>query len=226
MTEADWLAADDPSPMLEHLRGRISDRKLTLFAAACCRHLGPLLNDERCLAAVEMAERFADGRADVKELSAARTATIMAERGATGPAARAAYWTAHAQPAETVWHVHTAAAEAETRGAMLAASSIQEADWNDARDAAVHAQADLLREIVGNPFRPSHIDPAWLTWAGGTVPRIARGIFDERRFAELPVLADALEDAGCADEELLAHCRSGEDHMLGCWVVDLLLGLS
>ena len=223
MTETIWLTSTDPTPMLEYLRGRVSDRKLTLFAAACCRHIWPLLNDARCSVAVEMAERFADGLANVKELSAARTPTILAEK-VVGLAARAAYWTAHARPSETIEQVHTAAAEAEAKAAMRSVTSRWDEVWDDNRAAAMRAQADLLREVIGNPFRPVIVDPDWLTWANGTVRRIAHDIYEEGRFAELPVLADALEDAGCAHAGLLAHCRSEEEHVRGCWAVDLLVG--
>jgi hypothetical protein len=84
----------------------------------------------------------------------------------------------------------------------------------------------LMREVFGNPFRPVADDPAWLTWNHGTVPAIARHIYDDRAFHELPKLADALEDAGCSDPDILAHCRGGGEHVRGCWVVDLLLGKS
>lgn len=79
----------------------------------------------------------------------------------------------------------------------------------------------LLRDIVGNPFRPIALDPAWLTT---TVHSLAQTVYDERAFDRLPVLADALEDAGCANHELLSHCRGPGSHVRGCWVVDLLLG--
>jgi hypothetical protein len=83
----------------------------------------------------------------------------------------------------------------------------------------------LLRCIVGPlPFRPVTIDPKWLTWNHGTVPAIARRSYDERAFHDLPILADALEDAGCTDYDILAHCRGDGPHARGCWVVDLLLG--
>jgi hypothetical protein len=68
------------------------------------------------------------------------------------------------------------------------------------------------------------VEPAWLRWQGGVVAKLARAIYDERRFGDLPVLADALEDAGCDSREILAHCRSGGEHARGCWLVDLLLG--
>jgi hypothetical protein len=85
-------------------------------------------------------------------------------------------------------------------------------------------QAGLLHEIFGNPFRPAALDPSWLAWHDGAVRKMARAIYDERRFADLPILADALEDAGCAEAAILAHCREPGEHVRGCWVVDLLLG--
>jgi hypothetical protein len=86
-------------------------------------------------------------------------------------------------------------------------------------------RADLLREIVGNPYCPSPSpSPAVLAWNDGTVRRIAEGIYNGQAFDRLPILADALLDAGCDDEALLAHCRSAGPHVVGCWAVDLVLG--
>lgn len=84
-------------------------------------------------------------------------------------------------------------------------------------------QAAILRDIVGNPFRPVRVDPAWLTWEGGLITRMARAIYDGRRFHELPIMADALEDAGCEAPEILAHCRGQGPHVRGCWLLDQLL---
>jgi hypothetical protein len=79
-----------------------------------------------------------------------------------------------------------------------------------------------LRDIVGNPFRPVALEPAWLT---ADVVALARGIYDERAFDRMPILADALQDSGCANEDVLNHCRDpNQTHVRGCWVVDLLLG--
>jgi hypothetical protein len=102
----------------------------------------------------------------------------------------------------------------------------------DAADAARAAaqslgpvpQADSVREVFGNPFRPVAVNPAWLAWNGGTVPKLAAAIYDKRAFDRLPVLADALEDAGCSDPDLLGHLREPRPHARGCWAVDLLLG--
>jgi hypothetical protein len=85
-------------------------------------------------------------------------------------------------------------------------------------------QASLLRDIVGHPFRIVSHDSSWLAWNDGTIPKIARAIYDERAFERLPILADALEDAGCDNADILTHCRGPGPHVRGCWVVDLLLG--
>jgi hypothetical protein len=87
------------------------------------------------------------------------------------------------------------------------------------------AQAALLRDILGPlPFRPVTVSPSWLSGNGGTVAKLAAAIYEERRFADLPILADALEDAGCTDAAVLAHCRGPGEHVRGCWAVDLLTG--
>jgi hypothetical protein len=86
-------------------------------------------------------------------------------------------------------------------------------------------QAALLRDIFGNPFRPPlPIDAHWLTWNDGAVPKQSQIIYDDRRFADLPLLADALEEAGCTNADILAHCRQVNEHERGCWVLQLLLG--
>ena len=84
--------------------------------------------------------------------------------------------------------------------------------------------ARLLHEILGNPFRPVQVDPAWLAWRDGAAVKVAKSIYEERKFRDLPVLADALEEAGCGQEELLGHCRQVGGHVRGCWAVDLILG--
>jgi hypothetical protein len=85
------------------------------------------------------------------------------------------------------------------------------------------AQAVLLREIVGNPFRPSAVDPSWLAWNDRCVEHVARGIYEAWAFDHLPILHDALLDAGCDNEDILAHCCGAGPHVRGCWVIDLVL---
>jgi hypothetical protein len=85
-------------------------------------------------------------------------------------------------------------------------------------------EANLLRDLFGNPFRPVAIDPSWLIWNNGTVTRIAETIYREQAFDRMPILADALEEAGCTNPEMLSHCRQeGAVHARGCWLIDLLL---
>lgn len=86
--------------------------------------------------------------------------------------------------------------------------------------------ATLLREIVGNPFSPVTVDPAWRAWNGGTVIQLAQAIYNEGRFADLPILADALEETGCTEASILQHCRGKRPHARECWCCDLLLGRS
>jgi hypothetical protein len=89
----------------------------------------------------------------------------------------------------------------------------------------------LLRDIFGPlPFRAVTIDPAWLTWNERTIVRLAQDIYEDRIHpggtldqSRLAILADALEEAGCSDKEILGHCRSPKDHVRGCWLIDLLL---
>jgi hypothetical protein len=86
-------------------------------------------------------------------------------------------------------------------------------------------QCALIRDLLGSPFRPTpETDPAWRKWNRGAVTKLAQSMYEERRFADLPILADALEEAGCTSADLLEHCRSEAVHARGCWVVDLLLG--
>jgi hypothetical protein len=159
--------------------------------------------------AVEVSERYADGLADARELTAAaqdaRQAAAEAER------ARSAGW--HA--------ARSAAGTADT-------------PWAAAERVAGNAafDADLLRHVLGNPFRPPPpLAPSVLRWDGGTVKRLAEGAYEQGDMAagtldpaRVAVLADALEEAGCTNADILTHCRGPGPHVRGCWVVDLLLG--
>jgi hypothetical protein len=214
MNETEWLECTDPGKMLEVLGDRASERKLRLLACAHCRRqmLDPL--DPLDWAMVEVAERFADGEATWDDLSAARKAAKKPPLfpGARRGESRAAEWVA------ARWQAgHAITWAPPWRGKPVPEYA--------ARHAAYKVQgAHLLREVFGNPFRPAILDPAWLAWNGGAVRKVSQAIYDERRFAALPILADALEDAGCADTEVLTHCRGPGEHMRGCWVLDLLLG--
>ena len=104
--------------------------------------------------------------------------------------------------------------------------------WSEAEAKMAHKQAaeadtflcNVIREIFGNPFHPVSLDPTLLTWRNGTIPKLAQVIYDDRAFERLPALADALQEAGCHNAEILNHCRQPGVHTRGCWVLDLLLG--
>jgi hypothetical protein len=227
MTEAEWLAGTDISRMLRHLRGQAGPRKFRLFACACCRRVWEALTPTH-RGAVESAERYADRGIRLEELKAARPDFRDALDGHW-----AAVWAARAAAAPRDIAKAAGAAARDCRDVRAAADCPRSphADFRRWLEAALAvktaeeaAQRELLRDVFGNPFRPAAVDPAWLARHDGAVPRLAQGIYDEGRFADLPVLADALEEAGCADETVLAHCRGGGPHVRGCWVLDLLLG--
>jgi hypothetical protein len=218
MNEAEWRTCTDPDRMLRRLRGRASPRKLRLFAAACCRRAWHLLPYKRSRKAVETIERYADGAAEAKELVCAREAAGAAARRYSAYSHPAVGLAAEAVAQAATPHSRDALTCA--RSAALALAVDDSAAWAAERA----AQAMLLRDLFGAPpFGPVDIPPAWVRWNGGTVRRLAQGIYRDHRFEDLPVLADALEEAGCSDADLLAHCRGQGPHVLGCWALDLLL---
>lgn len=230
MTEAEWLSCTDPKPMLEFLRGKASERKLRLFACACGRRVWHLLADARSRRALEVAERFADGQAGAEDL---RLAVIGAENVADAllGSATTAGDQAQASAAHAAFSATLSAEVAADYAAANAASAAYHAASAAAAPSAARAreverahQADLLREIFGDPARPPHVLPAWLAWNDSTIPKLAQAVYEERAFDRLPILGDALEEAGCADKAILDHCRQPGEPVRGCWVIDLLTG--
>jgi hypothetical protein len=219
------------------------DRKARLFGCACGRLVWHLLEDTRSRSAVTAFERLADGQATWAEwqgaLTGAQEAHLELARRppAESPADRAAAQAARCAT-ETVsialppegpsfhWAVSLAnnTAAAHWAGARAAAyragGKPAAADW----DAARAMVRRLAACVFGSLSRPLLIDPAWLAWNGGMVRKMADVIYAERRWADLPVLADALEESGCADDTLLGHLRGPGPHALGCHALDALLG--
>jgi hypothetical protein len=203
MTEEDWLKCTDPMPMLEFLQTSesVSERKLRLFAVACSRRVWGLM-DALGHAAVEVAERFADGFASPEEMRAAR----LACQGATG---QSAWYAAATNPAIAA---RNAARSAQAGVKALIGSETEE----------LFAQAELVGDIFGPmPFQSLSCDPSWLTPG---VVKSGQSIYDDRAFDRLVILADTLDQAGCTAQSILTHCRQPVKHVRGCWVVDLLLG--
>jgi hypothetical protein len=218
MTEAEWLACTDPTPMLEYLRDKVSNRRLRLLVCACCRQFQGWLTDERSLVALKAGELYADQRASRRDLL--RIEIVAGEvlrpwpfPDNSGPierrAARMAYLAGSGNSRYTAVQVTHMLAAGEKAPAI-----------------------PLVHDIFGNFFRPSPpLPPAVLAWSDGTVRRLAQAIYDDRwmpagtlETACLAILADALLDAGCQDEALIDHCRQPGPHVRGCWAVDLILG--
>jgi hypothetical protein len=219
MTEAQWQSCSDPEMMLEYLRGRVGDRKLRLFACACCRHLltEVAVNpwDE---AAVDVAERFADGEASNEELESAASSTTS---DYTPGCACADAASAEGGVDAAIYAADNARHAAGEHAAFLVNATDDHPAFAAGRAAEAEAQARLLRDVFGNPFGPVTPDSGWLT---STVVMLAEGIYQQKAFDRLPILADALQEAGCDSERVLNHCRSEGPHVRGCWVIDMLTG--
>jgi hypothetical protein len=233
MTEEEWLGATDPTPMLVFLRwtpvlslrSRTSDRKTLLFACACCSVIHDIIIDKRSKEALSTAQLFAEGNATRQELDATRDAAWKAKN---------ALFVAKAPVIEisAASAVAYAAAFPASRYAIDAAENAAYATpkvvydgltggFMDAVNAAKQKQVVLLRDIIGNPFQSGTVGPHWLKTS---VVNLVQAIYQDRAFDRMPILADALQDAGCENEDILNHCRRPGDHVRGCWVVDLILG--
>jgi hypothetical protein len=240
-SERDWLEAAEPDVTLsqmfvtdeEDLSGRRmllpSNRKLRLFGCGCCRRIWHLLSPDWAKDCVLIGEAYADGIVCETELKRRFLKAPESLLGLGG------------------WHVErvaeaaSAAGEARSLWALVAARDVsapdggmKEADFprpwrrgrqwcperSDQDSVELVAQAALLRDVYGNPFRLTSIDPMWRT---RPVLALAQEMYDSRDFSPMPIFSDALVEAGCEDEAIMAHCRSGEPHVRGCWVVDLIL---
>jgi hypothetical protein len=212
MTEEEWLQSDEFGQVIVPLVAVPSRRKWRLFALACVRRIWHLVPD-RFRAAIELTERFAEGKATQQSWADAWVPYQASFRHAE----LAACWASCPSG-----DICIRAQVNIPREAALALAMAVERDYR----ASMKAFADYLREIFGSPFRKPALDPAWLGWNGGTVEKLARGIAEAQAFEQMPILGDALEDAGCTDPAILEHCRRPGRHLHGCWVVDLLTGKS
>jgi hypothetical protein len=253
MTDHEWQTSTDPGDLLAFLHPRASDRKRRLFACACCRRIWHLLTDPRSRQAVEVAEQYADGQVgDAKREEVRAAAMVVCDEQAVNRAYReysagrspfAAFAGVQARLRDAAWvawstttptmQSRAALIMEATRDASAAASNAEKGfasadqaaadDADAAREAERAAQVALLRCLFGNPFQPVQIDPVWLASNDTLAVKLARAIDEERAWERLPILADALEDAGCTSVAILAHCRGPGPHARGCWVVDLIL---
>jgi hypothetical protein len=208
MTEQDWQSGTNAAQMLATLSEKLTDRKQRMCAVAWAmwivnhtdytprmKHYADWLAAANWLPQLIAAEEYADRKIRAHELRKIR-------RPSGGP-----------------YNIMLDS----TRVSQFSIQTVHESlIWFRGEFQAPPDQliCDVIRDIFGNPFDPVATDPAWLT---PTVVSLAQAIYDERAFDRLPILADALEDAGCNHEEILNHCRQPEEHVRGCWAVDLLL---
>jgi hypothetical protein len=221
MTEADWLACTDPKLMLAHVGDKAGDRKNRLLACAYCRSIWPRLTVKRCRRAVETGERFADDprleteRARAEQL--ARQALLEAPRERGGSKRLLGREEAFRKMALT-----TTLPPDEIN--PINVNAIER--WVGPNNIFYYSSffgavaPSLVRDVFGNPFRPVSFLPAWRT---DTAVSLARAMYESRDFGAMPILADALQDAGCDSADTLDHCRGPGPHVRGCWVVDLVL---
>jgi hypothetical protein len=233
MTETTWLSSPSPQEMLQFLadRGFVSERKLRLFAVACCRLIWELILDAKSREAIEVAERFADGLASEREiarLSGGRYRLATSLTRCLSSATAAVGWAvAHPITASetqlccrhvadaTFYHLVDSGNYRKTRHHF-------EQMMDGFSAARNREQADYIRDIFPTPFHPVSFDSSWRT---ETVVSLTRSMYESRDFSAMPLLADALMDADCNEAEVLEHCRGNDPHVRGCFVVDFCLGL-
>jgi hypothetical protein len=253
VTEQEWLLCKELVPILEFLRERASERKLRLFACACCHRVRHLLSDKRSRRALSIAERYADGEVSEEKVGyawgdARRAAQLMDRQERETGEASAMYAVSmlcDANIYRAVAAVRLATlSEAYSRWCPVPIArsriSLEKASCRErvckqfsqrfsgvqserdttysreqARLADIHREQILLLRDIFSPPQPVTIEPTLRTPAA---VQLARSLYEERRFEDMPVLADALEEAGCQDAAVLGHCRSGGDHVRGCWL--------
>ena len=219
MSEHDWLECESARPMLDFLIHKASDRKFRLFAVACCRRIWIHLRDERAREAVEIAERFAEGSADKRQLRAARRAMTLAhfdglrDRKRRTTTAGFAVGAAFATLDDQAW-------DAARKASWTSAWASTPTGPNLPEERQAHA--DLVREVFGNPFTHPLGGVEQAGWLSSAIFHEAERVYSSQFFDNLPGLADLLEQAGCDDAGLLAHLRKSGAHCRGCWALDRL----
>jgi hypothetical protein len=183
------------------------------------------MTDDRTRKAVEIVECYADGEAQKQELERARKGASNARDGIDK---ERRLRIVERRKLKRLAYSSVALIDMATSGRRdlvpyLLGYGYLEGIKRAEKKALHHRHVTLIRDIIANPFHPITVNPSWLT---RTVVGLAQAIYTDRAFDRLPILADALEEAGCTDADILAHCRGPGPHVRGCWVVDLILGKS
>ncbi len=214
VTEADWFAAQRPDPLLTFALPHLGPREMRLIGVAVARLALPLARAKQTRQALELVEAWVDVPELGSDLRLAydRANAGLARRDAEGNlnvylARRAAVDVAKTDP--LTWREHGCARSALSGGTRMSEEAVRQ------------VEVALVRDIAGNPFRPVTFAPEWLT---PTVVGLATATDQTRDYTRLPILADALEEAGCDVADVLGHCRDPGPHARGCWVLDGLKG--
>jgi hypothetical protein len=208
MADNDWLSNLDFAQCVQYLLQHTSDRKQLLFDAACRRRVWNDLVDPRSRKAIEAYEDWADERISWTQLAKAIEGAKKATKTLRSKLK-------YDMPKQYVWR---AAAMAQGARTILARSDLNAlVPENEAEEADFRL---YFRDVVRDPTGPAALVPSSFSQVA---VRLAETIYLDRAFDRLPILADALEEAGCTNAEVLAHCRGPVPHVRGCWVVDLLL---
>jgi hypothetical protein len=214
VAETDWNSRHDLDSMVREVStaNRDGARVSRLFASACGRLVWRAFSKRLGRPSVEIGEKVADGRADWGEL---RREFLRIRRAPppTQETERAVYEASIA--ILMLFEISVGSAGVAARQVREIARLVDHEDLNQ-------PQCDLLRDLFGDPSRPLPYDPGW---SSPRVAELARSIYEARDFDAMPMLGDALEDAGCDGPEVLDHCRRPGNHARGCWVVDCAMGL-
>ncbi len=223
MTEAEWERCIDREQLLQFLQNRISTRKVRLFAVACCRQQWELFPNIPHRRLIEAAEQFADGVGTADELQ--RLAKPLERPWSKPSLSREELHLASAAGALAwdnevfSWRTALGVAQSVSEAVSARLGDYTQEFYESEREIIPHITT--LHDIAGSPFYPEAVEPAWLT---STVVLLARGMYDSHDFSAMPILADALQDAGCDNDIILGHCHAPWAHVRGCWAVDLILG--
>jgi hypothetical protein len=211
-TEEAWQASVNAKAMLNVFKGKMMSRQRRLFAVALCRQTELYPIDEPWEQILQVGEAYADGKAKKRELEEGRAAAERI-RNKRQRVSR----TLMADAVASACH----ALRPDFR-CLYCLKEVMKAEGLSYLIKDKRAHCGLVRDIFGNPFATVSFEARSVS---ATARKLAQSMYDERRFADLPVLADALEEGGCTDAAILAHCRDKGDHVRGCWVIDLVLGL-
>ncbi|MDY3559484.1 hypothetical protein R5W23_000477 [Gemmata sp. JC673] len=241
MTEDEWFSPTDDGARVRHAAEHLPPRHRRLLAVGLCRTVTGLVTHPALAAALDVVDQYADGRVTAGALERARHACRALAQQSYDAYRRAADTGGSAVAAHACWDLAWAVSFAATDplpldkvGARALDAAVQARTGTTGGlsatspefHAAVAAHLSLMRETVwevaGNPFQPPRFLPAWRT---DTVTALAKQMYESRDFTAMPILADALQDAGCDSDALLRHCRGEGTHVRGCWAIDLVLEL-